>query len=310
MINNKVFALLALVGLTCITANRAVAWGKPSCDPGCLSAVGDKYRAAYVAHDRTRAPFAKHVRFTENAVDLSFPDGSWDVVTSEVGPPLTFTDPQTGGVGIYTAVMMREVPAFLAIRLKVERGEITEIEHLLSTKRAVSGPPTPFGDVANLTHDPEMSRLLTDKEKRPRAELIRLADGYFNTLARNDGTLHTTFSPKCHRIENGMETAKDGCDKSFRLGVYRFNERVRREPVLVDEARGLVMFRGFIDHKGTMVDYQLTDGTPRKSPFAEPHTWSFLETFKVRDGEVGPVEADFIGSPYYTISPWTTTKGH
>jgi hypothetical protein len=282
-----------------------VSQARSSCDAACLSAIGDQYRAAYLSHDRSRAPFAKHVRFTENAVVLSFPDGSWDVVTSEVGPALTFTDPQTGGVGIYTAVMMREVPGFLAIRLRVVHGEITEIEHLLSTKRAVSGPPTPFGDVTHLVHDPEMSRVLTDAEKRPRVELIRLADGYFATLARNDGTLHTVFSPRCHRIENGMETAKDGCDVAFRLGVYRFNERVRREPVLVDEARGLVMFRGFIDHKGTMIDYQLTDGSERKSPFAEPHTWSFLETFKVRNGEVGPVEADFIGSPYYQTSPWT-----
>jgi hypothetical protein len=304
MIHDKPFAVLAFASLACIGTASMAAGGK-SCDAACLAAIGDQYRAAYAAHDKSKAPFAKHVRFTEDAVELAFPDGSWDVVTSEVGPPLTFTDPQTGGVGIYTAIMMREIPAFLAIRLQVTNGEITEIEHLLSTKRLVSGPPTPFGDVTHLVHDPEMSRLLNDGEKRPRAQLISLADGYFATLARNDGTLHTTFAPNCHRIENGMETAKDGCEKSFRLGVYHFNERVRREPVLVDEARGLVMFRGFIDHKGTMIDYQLTDGTQRKSPFAEPHTWSFLETFKVHNGQVGPVEADFIGSPYYSTSPWT-----
>jgi hypothetical protein len=278
------------------------------CDQTCLEGIGDAYRAAYVKHDRALAPFAAHVRFTENEVSLKFPDGSWDVVTQEVGPALTFSDPVTGGVGIYTAVMMREIPAFLAIRLKVENGKITEIEHLLSTKRAVSGPPTPFGDVTHLVHDPQLSERLTPSERRSRAELIRIADGYYATLARNDGTLHTVFSPKCHRIENGMETAKGGCDVAFRLGVYHFNERVRREPILVDEARGLVLFRGFIDHKGTMIDYKLTDGTVRKSPFAEPHSWSFLETFKVQNGEVGPVEADFIGSPYYTTSPWSKEK--
>jgi len=305
MIINRVSQLLALAGLAYAAAGHAAGATGTACDGSCLSAIGDEYRAAYVSHDKARAPFSKHVRFTENAVELSFPDGSWDVVTAEVGPALTFTDPQSGGVGIYTAIRMREVPAFLAIRLKVEHGEITQIEHLLSTQRAVSGPPTPFGDVTHLVHDPEMSRLLTDAQKRPRQELIRIADGYFSTLARNDGTLHTVFSPKCHRIENGMETAKDGCATAFKLGVYHFNERVRREPLLVDEARGLVMFRGFIDHKGTMIDYQLTDGTQRKSPFAEPHTWSFLETFKVSDGEVGPVEADFIGSPYYSSSPWS-----
>jgi hypothetical protein len=293
----------ALAALELLTADRAAAAG--GCDQACLERIGDQYRAAYVKHDRTLAPFSPHVRFTENAVSLHFPDGSWDVVTEEVGPPLTFSDPVTGGVGIYTAIMMRDTPAFLAIRLKVEHGQITEIEHLLATKRAVSGPPTPFGDVKNLIHDPVLSEPLKDSEKRPRQELIRLADGYFSTLARNDGTLHTQFSDKCHRIENGMETAKDGCATAFKLGVYSFNERVRREPILVDEARGLVMFRGFIDHKGTIGDYKLTDGTQRKSPFAEPHTWSLIETFKVRNGEVGPVEADFIGSPYYSVSPWS-----
>jgi len=291
---------VAALGLFGVTAARST-----ECDPACLEKIGAAYRAAYLKHDRTLAPISPHVRYTENAVSLPFPDGSWDVVTEEVGPPLTFSDPATGGIGIYTAIMMREIPAFLAIRLKVERGRITEIEHLLSTKRAVSGPPTPFGDVRNLVHDPLLGTPLTGSEGRPRAELVRLADGYFSTLARNDGTLHTVFSPQCHRIENGMETAKDGCEAAFRLGVYRFNERVRREPILVDEARGLVMFRGFIDHKGTLIDYKLTDGTDRKSPFAEPHTWSFIETFKVRNGQVGPVEADFIGSPYYSTSPWS-----
>jgi hypothetical protein len=301
---------MTLIGIGLLVATRTSAAERSSCDQRCLERIGDEYRAAYVKHDPKLAPFAAHVRFTENNVVLDFPDGSWDVVTREVGPPLTFSDPATGGVGIYTAIMMREIPAFLAIRLKVRNGKITEIEHLLSTKRAVSGPPTPFGDVTRLVHDPVMSERLTASERRPRAELIRIADGYYSTLARNDGTLHTVFSPTCHRIENGLETAKSGggCAAQFRLGIYRFNERVRREPIVVDEARGLVMFRGFIDHKGTLIDYKLTNGTVRRSPFAEPHTWSFIETFKVQNGEVGPVEADFIGSPYYIKSPWSKDK--
>jgi hypothetical protein len=276
-----------------------------ACDDACLTQIADQYRAAYVHHDPKQAPFAAHVRFMENNVVLPFPDGSWDVVTSEVGPALTFSDPATGGAGIYTAVMMGKTPAFLAIRLRVEQGKIVEVEHLLSTKRLVSAPPTPFGDVTKLTHDPLIRQPLTAAQRRPRAELIRIADGYYATLAHNDGTLHTKFSPTCHRIENGMETAPHGCEGPFRLGTYLFNARVRREPILVDEARGLVMFRGFIDHKGNVVDYKLTDGTSRTSPFQEPQTWSLIETFKVIDGAVGPVEADFIGSPYYSKSPWS-----
>lgn len=295
--------LLIVSGLAQGRAHAAAA-----CDDICLERIGEQYRAAYVRRDRTLAPFARRVRFTENNVELPFPDGSWDVVSEEVGPALTFSDPKTGGVGIYTAVTMNGTPAFLAVRLKVTRGAITEVEHLLSTKRGVSGPPTPFGEVSKLVHDPVIAQKLSPSERRSRSELIRLGDGYFSTLARNDGTLHTVFSPGCHRIENGMETAPTGCEGPFKLGQYRFNERVRRELLLVDEARGLVMFRGFIDHKGDVLTFRLTDGTERNSPFREPHTWSFIETFKIIDGAIGPVEANFIGSPYFVGSPWSRSS--
>jgi hypothetical protein len=298
---------VGLVASVSLLAGGAAA--RAACDDACLTQIADQYRAAYVHRDAKQAPFAGHVRFMENNVEMPFPEGSWDVVTSEVGPSMTFSDPSTGSVGVYTAVMMGNTPAFLAIRLRVEHDRIVEVEHLLSTKRLISAPPTPFGDVTKLTHDPLTRQLLTPTQRRPRAELIRIADGYFATLSHNDGTLHTQFAPFCHRIENGMETAPNGCEGPFKLGTYLFNVRVRREPLLVDEARGLVMFRGFIDHKGNVIDFKLTDGTPRTSPFQEPHTWSFVETFKIIDGAVGPVEADFIGSPYYSKSPWSQ-KSH
>jgi hypothetical protein len=184
-----------------------MAAAQAACDDTCLTQIADQYRAAYVHRDAKQAPFAAQVRFMENNVVLPFPDGSWDDVTSEVGPSLTFTDPTSGNAGIYTAIMMGNTPAFLAIRLRVAHGKIVEVEHLLSTKRLISAPPTPFGDVNKLTHDPLTRQLLTPTQRRPRAELIRIADGYFATLAHNDGTLHTQFAPFCHRIENGMETA-------------------------------------------------------------------------------------------------------
>jgi hypothetical protein len=300
---------LITIALAFAAATAApAATAKTSCDAACLEHIGDEYIAAYLKHDPRLAPIAAKVHFTETNVDLPFPDGSWDTVTQQVAPALVFSDPKTGGVGIYTGIMMNDTPAFLAVRLKVVNKRITEIEHMLSTKRLVSGPPTPFGDPTKLQHDPEMSRILAPSERRPRAELIRIADGYFQTLSRNDGTLHTTFSPKCHRLENGMETAGDGCATGFKQGRFRFNERVRRSEILVDEARGLVMARGFIDHKGTVDHYKLTDGTERRSPFREPHTWSFIETFKVSDGAITSVEADFVGSPYRTISPYGTTR--
>ncbi len=298
--------MFALAAGLALAAPAAAAAG---CDAACLDGIGARYLAAYLARDAKAAPIDPKARLIENNVAMALPDGSWDAVTASAAPTLAFTDPQTGQIGLYTGVMMNDTPAYLAIRLQVRNGRVAEAEHLLSTKRGVSGPPTPFGDVTKLVHDPEMARLLTPAQRRPRAELIRIADGYFDTLARNDGTLHTVFADRCHRIENGYETAADGCATGFREGRFAFNARVRRRILMVDEARGLVMARGFIDHKGVMDRYTLTTGVERRSPFREPHTWSFIETFKVSDGAITSVEADFIGSPYRTISPLGTDRG-
>ena len=91
----------------------------------------------------------------------------------------------------------------------------------------------------------------------------------------------------------------------FRSGRYAFNDRVRREVVLIDEERQVAMGRGFIDHKGVLDEYQLTDGTTTKSVFQEPQSWGFLEMFKIKDGCIAAVVATFYQAPYYQRSPWT-----
>jgi hypothetical protein len=65
-----------------------------------------------------------------------------------------------------------------------------------------------------------------------------------------------------------------------------------------------VLSRGFIDHKGVMDNYTLTDGTVRRSPYREPHSWAFLEMFKINDDHITSVQAVFIGVPYNMDSPW------
>lgn len=279
------------------------------CDRACLERIGDQYREAYVKHDPSLAPIASSVRFSENNVMLKFPDGTWDTVTQEVGPALTFSDPVTGEVGIYTSIMQKDTPGFLAIRLRVRGGKITEIEHVLATSRYVSSPPAVFGKDVHLHHDPQMAAFLTPAERRPRAELVRLADGYYNTLQHNDGTVKTVFTPTCLRLENGLKATDGGCEQGFKLGMYAANDRVRgRDYFLVDEARGLVMARLYIDHKGVLDTIKLTDGRQTKSVFREPQTWAGLEVFKITNGAISAVEADFINAPYYIPSVWATRE--
>ena len=78
----KVWAALAVL----VVSVPGIAVAQAACDDACLRQIADQYRAAYVHRDAKQAPFAAHVRFMENNVELPFPDGSWDVVTSEVGP--------------------------------------------------------------------------------------------------------------------------------------------------------------------------------------------------------------------------------
>jgi hypothetical protein len=273
-----------------------------------LEIVAAEYRAAYLAHDPRRAPIASQVRFTENNVEMDFPDGTWDTVTAQVGEALTLSDPLTAQVGMYLAIMQSETPGFLAVRLKVVGGRISEIEHIISTKRNLSGPPTPIGEVREFRHDPDLARTVAPSERVPRAELIRLADGYFSTLEHNTGEIRgTRFAPGAFRFENGKLFPNVEAD--FRLGKYRFNERVRdRDHFLVDEERGIVMSRAFIDHKGVLDHFQLTDGTPWRSIFREPQSWSLLEMFKIKGGMITAIEATFIAAPYYARSPWTPRR--
>ena len=274
-----------------------------SCDKSCLEDIAAKYRAAYLKHDPAAIPVSPTVDYSENNVLMPFPDGSWDTVTKEVGPPLVFSDPTTGQVAIITATMQREIEGYLAVRLRVENGQITEIEHMLSTKRNLSSPPTPIGDVTKYAHEPVIQETVPASERLSRGDLMKLGDGYFKTLQQNDGTLHSRFLPEATRRENGLlfKDIKGG----FESGYYAFNNRVRRMPVLVDEARQIVLFRGFIDHKGVLDTYKTTDGKEQKSIFQEPQSWALLEMFKIKNNAIAAVEAVFIQGQYNQHSPWS-----
>jgi hypothetical protein len=295
--------------LLTLAAGMAVLGTAPAdaagCDKACLEQIATQYREAYRMRDPSRAPFAKKVRFSENNVEMAFPDGSWDTVSREVGEALVLSDPGTGQVGIFTAVMQNDVPTYVGARLLVKSGKITEVEHILSTRRNLSSPPTPIGDIFRNTRDPDFTRTVPAASRATRERLKAHADGYFSTLQYNNGEIRgTRFAPGATRVENGLLFTD--IEGGFKSGRYRFNNRVRdRDCFLVDEERSAVLCRGFIDHKGVLDEYTLTDGTKVRSVFREPQTWSFLEAFKVKDDHITAVEATFTGAPYFIRSPWT-----
>lgn len=274
----------------------------------------DDYLAALVARDPSRLPWAEDARYTDNNVELAVGDGAWSTVDGLRGYDLKFADPETGQAAWFGVIEEHGHPAIMALRLRIDGdGRIAEAEQIVTRK--VENSPFPSIDTY-VEPRPIMLADVPEARRVPRARMIELADGYFDTLQLNDGTIRTVFAEDCERIENGLQTTHNdsfpnypiaafGCEAQFRLGQFRYDDRLRaRRFPLVDEAKGVVLAGGFIDHRGKLVDFAWTDGTPVKSFFHFPHSYCLLEAFKIVDGAIAAVEAIFIDVPYHMPSPW------
>ena len=289
-----------------------------ACDRACLEGHITQYLAALPTHDASRLPWARNAKVTENNVQLKVGDGVWGTAVGVGSYRLMFADPQQGQVGVFGEMIEADANSVFALRLKVSSGRISESEMIVVRVNdfgALPGGANPFAS-PTFVDKPIMTQALTASQRRPRSTLVKVANGYFDTLQLNDGRIHTAFDPECNRTENGLQTTNNpakplgplsalGCEAQFALGQYRYDDRIRaRRFPLVDEERGLVLAAGFIDHEGRLGDYTLADGSKAQSPIRRPHSFVFLELFKIVDGRIRQVEAAFITVPYNMPSPW------
>ncbi len=187
----------------------AQAPGEPSavisraCDHNCLIGFVDSYMDALAHKEPARARFAKEVRFTENDVEMRVGDGLWGSVSGVAPTGLEVADTDTGNAAWLGTVEEHGVPAYFALRLKVQDGLIVEVETVVDRQTAL---PAPFGDPKQLVHDPAFAQILPVEERRSRERLMAVANGYFSTVEINDGQVLTSFDPDCQRTENGIST--------------------------------------------------------------------------------------------------------
>jgi len=316
MHTKKILAVAALLacatgmtpGFTAEPAMKAT----PDCNRACLYKFLDQYLAGLKARDARKVPWAAQVKNTENNVELRVGDGLWGTITALDPYEMRFADPQTGSVAIFGVVQETVERSPYATRLKVVDGAIAEAETIV-VRPSDAGIPFVTADIKPL---PVWDEILTPALRSPRQKMIDLADGYFDTLQLNDGTLRTEFADDCNRREDGMQStnnvqavldpiSKWGCADQFRLGQYRYDDRLRdRRFLAVDEERGIVLAGGFIDHEGRLGDFKLTDGTTKSPIFRRPHSFVLLEAFKIRAGKIQQIEAVFITVPYNMPTPW------
>ena len=192
--------------------------------------------------------------YTENNVELRPDDGLWGTITARDDYEMRFADPQTGQVAIFGVVQETKTRSPYATRLRVVDRAVVEAETIVVRPEDAGIPFV----TADIKVKPAWNEMIPAAERTPRQKMIDVANGYFETLQLNDGTLHTEFTPDCDRREDGMQSTNNaqvglnaansglGCVAQFELGWYRYDDRLRdRRFVVVDEERGIVLAAAF-----------------------------------------------------------------
>jgi hypothetical protein len=300
------------------------------CDRACLEGFVDRYLDAVIAHDPALVPLAKNVKLTENGQKLTLPDGLWNSMVGKGKYRLFVDDPQAGAVAFIGTIQeegrtpAEPVAGVLALRLRLEHGEISEVETFV-----VRNPQTAERLEKIATPNPLFLEAVPEAQRMSRADLIKTANMYFSGMQQNDGKGVYPFTDDCNRIENGMQTTNVpvkegqtrpdpasatnyspvwGCKEQFQSGLLHFVTRIRdRRYVAVDQERGLVFSFVFFDHSaGKTRHFETPNGRAIVAGPTSPWTWELAEMFKVENGKLRQIEAILDRAPYGMTSGWST----
>ena len=323
------FAALAL-GLA--GANPAKAdpapMGPVDCDRACLQDMVDQYLAAVVAHDPHRLPLAPDVRYTEDGQQLALGDGFWGTASGPGVYRHYFLDPRTGQAGFFGVMKENGNNVILALRLKLEGKQISEIETVLGRSGLGTAGP---GGAPNLEAmgKPDDVWLKDNPDHASREDIVRVANMYFTALQNDDGKGdYSFFADDCWRLENGMQTTAGphptppppgmaaggrsgpspmqlSCKGGFQTGTLQVVTRIRdRRFPIVDEEKGVAFSFAFFDHNAQVHDFVLADGTKMHGGLQAPFTWEIAEAFRIEKGKIHVVEAVLNNAPYGMKGGW------
>src|SRR6186997_1138542 len=225
-----------------------------NCDRACLEGLIDQYLAAVVAHDSSKLPLSKDVKYSENYQMLQVGDGFWKTASGIGNYKHVFADPEFGQVAMMGTMREANTAILMSLRLRIELGRITEIESVYF-KPGGGGPNNIEGMDKSGKPEDIWFKSIPPAQRLPRQQMISIADGYFTGLQKNDGkgiqgTGTYPFTTDCHRIENGSPTtnvpkpatAAPGsispfwfdCLTQFKMGLYYVVQNIhdRRYPLV------------------------------------------------------------------------------
>jgi len=283
------------------------------CDRACLNGFVDELLAAMVAHDPSRLPLSREVKYTENGQLLKLGDGFWGTAGGLPTYKIYADDPQAGQAMFMGVMQENGVPVIFSVRLKVELHRISEIEVIISRKE-----PGSLARPENLvTPNPIFAETVPPAQRRSRQNMIAIANSYFNAIEKGHASF-VPFDANCNRIESGVQTTNNaalatspdsvlgmGCADQIKTRNFQPDTLIRdRRFAVIDEERGLVLVLGFFDHDATLRSYTLADGRTVKQTRTAPWTWEIAEMFKIQDGKIMRVEALVNPAPYGMKAGW------
>jgi hypothetical protein len=320
-------ALAVLVLASCAGPNGEPNAGQ-SCDGACLADIADTYLSALIAGDPDAAPLSGRLVFVENLARLPPGEGLWATAAGAgTGFRIVVPDPVEGAVGLM-AVIDREQPegrtaALVAVRLKVERGQIVEAEHLVADVPDVADRAHLAAPRANL------AAIVPEPERMTRADIAAIAAAYYDSLVASDSTL-APFASDCERYENGMLAAGPGLapapfdsvdidgrspppvarDCIGQLDSRRFayiDAIDHRRVFAVDPEQGLAMGLSHFRQSMNRGPHRMiaADGSELMwDEQREPYDLPAAHVFRIAGGEIHEVEAIGLFVPYGSPTGW------
>ena len=301
-----------------------------ACDRDCLVGIMDGYMNAIFKHDPKLAPpLALDVRMTENTGVMDVGEGVlWRFQVEPTSFKIYVADPVSGQVAEQARLKIGGRDALVAVRLKVDRGKIQEIEQLYDRNINAAAVPLLTTPLPILTTD------VPPERRNTRDLLIRAANSYFDALEGDNGKI-AAFADDCVRHENGYQTVNNPppggrsmpgpaiptadtergremlkfsmltCTQQIDSKTFAYMKHIRpRRALIVDEQKGLVATFPLFVHDGTR------RGAPPDAPPGMLQNLVTMETFAIRDGLIHHVEVfPFVTLPYGLGNGWTPGSG-
>ena len=329
--------LLAVGALLCMSAALLTAtepeWG-PSrvkdCNRECLVGFMDGYMNAIYKHDpKAVPPLAIDVRMTENTGRMDVGEGVlWRSKVEPTSFMIYVADPVTGQVALQSRLLIQGRSALVAVRLKVDRGHISEIEQLYD--RNINDAAIPL----LTTPRPGLVTDIPASERSSRETLAYAANSYFDALEGDDGKI-AAFADDCVRHENGYQTVNNAppggrmmpapplpnpdtpqgkeqlrfsmltCAQQIDSKIFAYMKHIRpRHAIMIDQEKGVATIFCLFVHDGTR------RGAASDAPPGMLMNAMIVESFGIRGGKIHEVEAmPFVTIPYGLGDGWTSGSG-